>query len=141
MQRLTLVISILMVASGCAALQATPPVPTPQPVACEGEHPVQPSWIKYGKAELSVKPSQNVHTKKFWRIQLQPNPQSGLENALVIVTGKTPDALTWINASGKKSDSPYIVICVPEGTAVGDYYFSVTVVGVGTIDPRVRVEQ
>lgn len=141
MQRLTLVTTILMLATGCAAQQAAPPVPTPQPVTCEGEHPAQPSWIKYGNAKLSVKPNQGVHKKKNWRIQLQPDPQSGLDDALVIVTGKTPDALTWINKSGKKSDSQYIVICVPEGTALGDYYFSVTVVGVGTIDPRVRVEQ
>jgi len=141
MRQLNLVIAVLMLATGCAAQQAAPPVPTPQPAACEGEHPVQPSWIKYGNAELSVKPNQNVHTKKYWRIHLQPHPQSGLDDALVFVTGKTPDALTWINASGRKSDSQYIVICVPEGTTVGDYYFSVTVVGVGTIDPRVRVEE
>jgi len=141
MQRLNFLLTIVLLATGCAAQQTEPSDPGNEPEGCEGNYPANPSWIKYGKSELSVKETQSVQRKKVWRIHLQPTPNSGLDDALVIITGKTPDALTWINKSGKKSDDPYIWICVPDETSPGDYYFSVTVVGVGTIDPRVTVEE
>ncbi len=61
------------------------------------------------------------------------------KDAIVTITGKTAES-NWINVSGKASDSTELFVCVPDGLPVGkEYYYSVSVQGVGFVDPRAKV--
>jgi hypothetical protein len=97
-----------------------------------------PSMIKYGAAYIEVKPSHNVHRTFQWRIKLIP--KTGYAGATVIIKGKDASG-AWINKIAKASVDDEFYICVPPDIALGDYYYSVEVIGVGTIDPRARVVQ
>lgn len=52
-----------------------------------------------------------------------------------------PDA-TWLDSrKGAEEDEDKIVIDIPEGTKYDEYKYSITIDGVGTLDPRVRITQ
>ena len=136
MQRLTLAVALLVLATGCAAQQPKTVNPADPSDACDAKG-VSPSDIKYGNAYIIIKPVHNVKKKKQWRIKLKP--EAGYETAIVIIKGKTADA-NWINKTAQASVDDEIYICVPEDIALGDYFYSVTVLGVGEIDPRIKVE-
>ena len=137
MQRLTTVLVLLTLASGCAAQEIrTQDLPDPED-ACDGNG-VIPSDIKYGDGHITVKPAHNVYKKKQWRIKLKPD--AGYENVLVIIKGKTADG-DWIDKTAQASVDDEIYICVPDGIALGDYFYGVEVMSVGYIDPRVTVKE
>lgn len=136
MRQLLSALAILLFLSGCTAQSGGLKVPKRVTEVCDSSG-IAPSWVKYGEAHLSVKKVQNIKKKKKWRIKLQAD--SGYEDAVVTITGKTADA-NWISASGMESVSDELFICVPDGLNVDDeFYYSVTVQGVGYIDPRAKV--
>jgi len=136
MQRLTSTLATLLLLLGCAAQSSSLAVPKRVTEICDSSG-IAPSFVKYGEAHLSAKAVQNIRKNKKWRIKLQAD--NDYEDAIVTITGKTADA-NWIAASGKASDSSELFICVPDGLTTGnEYYYSVTVQGVGYIDPRAKV--
>lgn len=52
----------------------------------------------------------------------------------------TPDDANWLNSNNEKERNK-IVIDIPKGTPYDEYKYSITIDGVGTLDPRVRVTQ
>ena len=114
--------------------------------------------IVYGDSTIAIIPISNIRADTEWRFFLFPiKEQSDLENwdeVEVKVKGKPvgspqpADYNDWIKVSGSFNSSKsldrkrYIVNCVPETVAKDDVYtYEVTVEGIGTIDPRGRVEK
>jgi len=136
MRQLISALAILLFLSGCAAQGGGLKVPKRVTEVCDSSG-IAPSFVKYGESHLSAKAVQNIRNKKKWRIKLQAD--NDYKDAIVTITGKTADA-NWIAASGKASVSAELFICVPDGLAIdSEYYYSVTVQGVGYIDPRAKV--
>ncbi|MCP5091764.1 MAG: hypothetical protein GY949_12650, partial [Gammaproteobacteria bacterium] len=72
--------------------------------------------------------------------------KNGSEDALIETTGKSgwlPDGnstpFDWLNGEGKAADKT-MILCVPDVPAGTIYKFDVEVGGIGSIDPRVHVE-
>jgi hypothetical protein len=100
---------------------------------------VQRSGIKYGDAFVIVTPIHGVARGKQWRIRLRP--KQGYDNAMVTIKGKDPDS-SWIDKTAVASIDSVVVICVPDDLVLGNFYrYYVTVENVGTIDPRVTVDE
>lgn len=139
MKRFIYLLAVVVLIAGCA----TPGKfhATNAANRCDGTGRVKIE-IKYGDSYIQVTPKANAKRRGEIIYELKPeqNPQSGINYDAVLVTmsGKTP-ADEWLNAAGTKSGGdPYI--CVGQNQALGDYDFSVNVAGVGTIDPRVHIE-
>jgi len=136
MQQLTLALAALVILAGCddQNMKATSQIRTTNNCDDSG---IAPSFVKYGDSHLSAKAVQNIKKKTKWRIKLQADKDYA--DAIVTIIGKTADS-KWINTWGKASDSPEIFICVPDGLSIGkEYYYSVSVQGVGFVDPRAKV--
>ena len=79
-------------------------------------------------------------------VVLHPRPpkagsgEYSVDNNPVIIYGKaTKDQ--WISGSGNKgAGKSSFPICFDAGTEAGDYVYMVVIPGVGTLDPRVKVE-
>ena len=152
MRRLTAGLALFALAISCAAQEYEDPLSgDDQPDATDVQNPDDligentcedkggpPSFIKYGPGYIEVKPSHNVHRAFQWRIKLQP--KLGYAGALVIIKGKDASG-AWINKIAQASVDSEFFICVPDGIDLGDYFYGVEVLGVGTIDPRVTVEE
>jgi hypothetical protein len=152
MQRFILSLALFLLAAACAAQEHEEPLsgdnqreatdlPNPDDLKDEDTENTcgkggPPSFIKYGAGYIEVKPSHSVSRKFEWRIMLQP--KLGYAGALVIIKGKDASG-AWIDKIAQASVDSEFFICVPDGIALGDYFYSVEIVGVGTIDPRVIV--
>jgi len=139
MKKTIYLVALVMFLAGCVTPGKFHAKNTPN--RCDGTGKVKIE-IKYGDSSIQVTPKSNVKRRGEIIYDLKPeqNPQSGIdyETVLVTVNGKTASDI-WLNAAGTKA-GPDLFICVDENQPFGDYDFSVTVTGVGTIDPRVHVE-
>jgi hypothetical protein len=113
---------------------------------CDGDN-TNKIMIKIGYGDSYLEADPNSQTKRkgeiVYKLEPRKNQPSGIDYTGVIVTieGKRDPEDQWLNkvaAAGTGSNKIYI--CVPPAQPNGDYGFNVTVPGVGTIDPRVRVE-
>jgi hypothetical protein len=52
---------------------------------------------------------------------------------------RSPGPSDWLRSENLKGGQT--VIQIPEGTAAGEYKYSITIEGVGTLDPRVRISR
>jgi hypothetical protein len=95
----------------------------------------------YGGSSIQITPPEHsvFKSKGFWRIKLQPG--NGYEDALVTILGKSKKALEWIHTAETASTNPTFICISLEDVATGTYEYSVTVEGLGTIDPRVIVKE
>jgi hypothetical protein len=99
--------------------------------------------IRYGDSRIDVTHKVNVNKadeKIVLKLQPENNPASGKDykTLQIRIEGKTPDA-GWLDRWVAHSDpADKKVFCVNTQN-VGVYKYSVTVPGVGEIDPRVEV--
>lgn len=132
MKKILMMVATAFVLTGCAA-PGTCPGPSSSSVK-----------VHYGDSELRVTPAiQKVHRKGNFTLRLQPNRRASdtvdYNTVTVTVAGKSGAA--WIDSkSTTYNDSDTLEWCVPENQASGDYYYEVTVMDVGNLDPRVHVE-
>jgi hypothetical protein len=154
MQRLLLSLALFSLAAACAAqeekgldpdeqenVQNLPDLEKLEPDCDPDERngKTQRSGIKYGDAFVIVTPIHGVARGKQWRIRLRP--KQGYDNAMVTIKGKDPDS-SWIDKTAVASIDSVVVICVPDDLVLDNFYrYYVTVENIGTIDPRVKVEQ
>jgi hypothetical protein len=141
MNRTIVVLLATILLSGCAGLTTSS--------HCEGGPHSRAVKIHYGDSELTVTPKvANVYRKGDFVLKLQPrkrnNDPAGVNyNAVnVTVVGKTDDDKTWIPSQTESYDSAAnheIVYCVPSGQAPKVYEYEITVVEVGKLDPRAKV--
>ncbi len=101
--------------------------------------------IRYGDSYLTATPRGNAKRKGEVVYKLKPrkNQPSGINYSTVIVEidGKRDPEDKWLNKNAAAGNgNTKIFICVPQSQAPGTYGFNVTVPGVGTIDPRVNVQ-
>lgn len=74
------------------------------------------------------------------RITINVAPPVDQGAARTAPAGKgNPEDANWL--SSRNGNENRIVIDIPNGTAYGTYKYSITIDGVGTLDPRVRVTQ
>lgn len=115
---------------------------------CAGPGSTRKATLHYGDSELRVTPPV-LHINRNSDFQLRLNASSrrgpmGVDYSTVTVTvvGK-PEAETGVDSSwitmqsGTESDGPFIW-CAPDEAA--EYYYEVTVDGLGELDPRVNVD-
>jgi len=100
--------------------------------------------IEYGDSKIAV--THKVKAKRDEKIvfRLKPDNQSDegvdYKNLEILIVGKSSDSKR-LNRKFKASDSDNkkFTVCV-DGRLKGTYYYDVIVPGVGTIDPRVDVQ-
>lgn len=138
MKRFVYLLAVVMLIAGCATPGKFHATNTANRCAGTGKVKIE---IKYGDSYIQVTPKANTKRRGEIIYDLKPeqNPQSGInyDAVLVTVNGKTATDV-WLNTTGTAAGGdPFI--CVDQNQAFGNYDFSVTVTGVGTIDPRVEV--
>jgi hypothetical protein len=98
--------------------------------------------IHYGDSRIVVLPLSNIGAGYEWRFHLLPQPggmgADAYKDSLVTVTGGAGGE--WLNTSGKYNLGSVITICVPLSAAGSEFKYDVTVVDVGMLDPRAKVE-
>ncbi len=140
MHRILIMLVVTAISAGCAGFSQSP--------YCEGPRSNSVT-IHYGDSELTVTPKvANVRRNGDFVLKLQPrkrnNDPAGVDyNAVnVTVVGKTADDKTWIPSQTESYNSAannQIVYCVPSGQALKVYEYEITVVKVGKLDPRAKV--
>ncbi len=94
----------------------------------------------YGSSSIKITPPEHsvFKSKGYWRIRLQP--ENGYEDALVTILGKSKQALEWIHEAETAPTNPTFICISLEDVEKGTYDYSVSIEGIGTIDPRVIVK-
>jgi hypothetical protein len=104
------------------------------------------TWVKvhYGDSSLKVMPKISVKKGSGIEFRLKPSKKKSdlvdYETVEVTIKGKaTRDGKNdWITAAGTAKDNGALTLCA--SADVGDYEYLVEVEGVGTLDPRVKVD-
>ena len=109
--------------------------------------------IHYGDGRLITLPIIEVAAGAELQYRLLPGNDSALIDysaANVAITPKTapsppyptpPADATWLNASGSVDlNGDVWKVCVPQNPTGSTYYYTITVDGVGQLDPRADVE-
>ena len=109
--------------------------------------------IHYGDGRLITLPIIQVAAGAELQYRLLPGPDSALVDysaADVSITPKTapsppfpapPADAAWLEADGNVDDDGDVWrVCVPQNPVGGQYYYTITVDGVGTLDPRADIE-
>ncbi len=108
-----------------------------------GKSPVN---VFYGDSQLRVEPP-FVSVKKHTSIEFKLNPvkspgndPAGVDYDEIIVTimGKNTEG-NWLNVSGKGKGAKFVVDAPDPGATACTYEYTVTVQGVGQLDPRAEV--
>ena len=148
MIRTIAVLAACVLVSGCETTPIDEEV-KPDTKRCT-QGPVSQVTIKYGDSKIDVTHKVKVHKSNFLKLTLKPensphDPDDSLEKPVdyetlnIYLFGTTPDA-KWLdgvyNAGGKNQRSFDICVDAP----VGHYKYMVVIPGVGTIDPRVEIE-
>lgn len=144
MKRTASYIACAFVIAGCAS-SAQPMGPSGKN-DCDGDVNNRTMFkIGYGDSYLEADPKKNAKRmgEIVYKLEPRTNQPSGIDYTGVVVTieGKRNPEDQWLNkvaAAGNGSNK--IFICVPPDLPYGEYGFNVTVAEVGTIDPRVNVE-
>jgi len=106
------------------------------------------TWIKYGDSHLGALALSKIGRKSEWWFKLQPdNPGGGAyADKVVTITAKpnpTPppdNEYPWLSVSGRHSDDPVLVVCVPESLELNERFdYMIEVEDVGVLDPRAEV--
>ena len=147
---------LLMTIAGALAVCTSPgmtrgPMGTPPTSICgENLNPHKDATITYrtkNKFEVSMKLKHDVEKNSEFRIKL--DWKQGSDDAVIETIGKSgwlpdgnPTPFDWLNGKGKAADFPKetMILCVPDVPAGTIYKFDVEVGGIGSIDPRVHVE-
>lgn len=133
MKRTVLTVLVAIGMAGCAPMPESP---------CEGPSSRHVT-IHYGDSELRVTPPvREVHRRGNFTLRLQPDSKESdlvdFEDVSVTVKGKT--GADWITEKSEKhNESRTITYCVPADEPEEYQMYEVTVEGVGTLDPRVRI--
>ena len=149
MIRTIAVLAACVMVSGCEATPIDtgvnpgtgPDLVVPPPNCTQG--PVSQITIKYGDSKIEVTHKVKVKKSNFLKLTLNPDNSSqepmDYKTLNVYLFGTTPDA-QWLddvyNAGGQNQKSFDICADAP----VGKYKYMVVIPGVGTIDPRVEIE-
>jgi hypothetical protein len=141
MQRTILMLLTTILVFGCAT--------TDTPIECTGPD-APPVTIHYGDSELWVKPTRAdvkrggnfVFILNALENPVTDPPDVHYKDVKVTVKGKTK-ADAWIVETSGTWNPPAsghkLRICVPPDQATVEYEYTVTVVEVGYLDPRVKV--
>lgn len=116
-------------------------------IECSGPPQGPPVNVHYGDSQLKVTPP-IFKVKKQNKIKFQlipdkkPSDPAGVNYSTVTVTieAKNPTAHPWLKASGNDEDDGDLVVCVPGNAQNGVVEYLVRVDEVGTLDPRVEIE-
>ena len=142
-------IGACMLVAGCPATPVDvgenpgtgPSLVMPPPTCTQG--PASTITVKYGDSKIDVTHKVKVKKNKFLKLTLNPDNSSqepvDYKSMNVYLFGNTPDA-KWLdgvyNAGGQNQKSFDICADAP----VGHYKYMVVIPGVGTIDPRIEIE-
>ncbi len=109
--------------------------------------------IHYGDGRIITLPIIEVAAGAELQYHLMPGPDSALIDysaATVTIEPKTtpvppfpapPGDAAWLFATGNVDDDGNVwSVCVPENPAGTQYYYTITIDGVGSLDPRADVE-
>lgn len=140
MKNITMVLVTSMVLGGCTTPGKFVSLRADNDCAGKGRVFID---IAYGDAKIAVTPKAKAKQKGeiVYRLKPDKKPASGIDykNVDVIIDGKTSSD-DWLDASEKFGNGKNkVFVCVDQNQPPGPYNFSVTVPGVGTIDPRVDV--
>lgn len=145
MNRATLTILVAAFLCGCADGQfRAKAMTTPDCGQIKG---FTASIIHYGDSRIFVIPISKIKAGSEFRFILAPKLRSKTDatdyrQTEVTVHGKRdPEDLWFTPKTGKYSDSPTIVVCVPDPIPGGlsQYQYIVEVDGVGMLDPRADI--
>lgn len=139
MKKMTAIIAGAIFMSGCATEGKF--VGASRDNDCDGKGRTE-AFIRYGDSRIQVTPLTSTKRKGeiIFTLMPQSRPSSSIDYAELEITinGKEPSD-QWLNTSGKASDGKKVFVCVDENQPLGTYQYLVHVPGVGTIDPRVEV--
>ena len=126
--RMFLLMMAFVIVAGCAQGGG------PAPAVCN-QTQVDHVLIHFADSKLFVTPPKYVaHQGRNFKISFI-NPAT-LNGSDVTISSATP----WLNGTGNKAGGTHpIVICVPDNAILTDHKYTVTVTGVGSLDPRVKV--
>lgn len=157
MKKILLIISVSVLFSGCCTMtDGAFCSGSFNSVACGGQvSGYTHTAVVYGDSKMAVIPISQIKEDTEWRFILAPvtlpndPPGSDYPNATVTITGKSAGDV-WIDTagpagmqiSGDFATDTILTACVrglPVSLVGTEYNFEVTVTGVGTLDPRGRV--
>jgi len=158
MRKILAIISVSVLFSGCCTNGSFCKGPISS-AACGGDvDGYTRTAIAYGDGKLVVVPISTIKANTEWRFYLVPLDNLGgitpPEDTSVIIKGQDPadpplksgGNNEWIDTSGDYGSADslgkvrYLAQCTPETLVHGDEHkFEVTVEGIGTLDPRGRV--
>lgn len=130
-----------------AACQTTPPSPggsggPPGPTSCTTNSSSM-IVIKYGDSSIEVTHKINVKKNKFFKLRLNPSNSSAdpvdYKTMNVYVFGSTTDA-AWLNETYNAGGLNQKDFDICADAPAGEYKYMVVIPGIGTIDPRVEIE-
>ncbi len=150
MRRILSALGMLSLLMACSAQETSPDrsaisedttkVSPEQVFNCASAGGITPSNIIYDSSSIQITPPEHsvYKSKGYWRIRLQPGNDH--KDALVIILGKSKKALEWIHEAETASNNPTFICISLEDVEKDTYEYSVSIQGIGTIDPRVIVK-
>ena len=99
--------------------------------------------VKYGDSSIEVTHRINVKKNKFFKLRLNPENTSAdpvnYKIMNVYLFGSTSDA-QWLNGSYNAEGENQKDFDICAGAPAGEYKYMVVIPGIGTIDPRIQIE-
>jgi hypothetical protein len=133
MKNIAKMVTIAILTSGCAANGYVSGADDPELVCQDRQVTVNhaPAFLVAYPEYLVVCPGQQIV------VNIVPAVPSG--SAATAPAEKNPGLSGWLQSENREGGR--IVLQIPEGTVAGEYKYSITIEGVGTLDPRVRISR